>query len=309
MEVQKSPEEVFTEMLLGGTEKKAEQAPPKEETPQAPRALTQRSVFSHPDAHPFVLDLVLLKHFDLEWLEWLPDTLFKEIELTFGTSIAEVNRLKILATQNLHVTDSFWDQWEVFEKVIASLNGIIPRVGFIQPPDLGLLMAGVDMANEVRKETFSEEVSRYCAGVFLYENVHYAPEPLSFCQPYITQPTFHCNDCGKTGSALPPFDGVCPSCGGHFETEHPLSLRPDPEKVQRGFGQNVTTGTTFDPGPTKARFEEFEKMSPDKLVSAIRETPEDIQAAKLITAIDFRNFRARQLKEQLESLRGWLETA
>lgn len=305
-----SSEDAFMEMLM---EKKAEEAPPPSpEAPAAapspaPRQLTSRSVFSHPEAHPLALDVVLLKHFELEWLTWLPETLFLEIERTFNTSIAEVNKLKILAAQTLHVIDTFWEEWEIFEKTIWALNGQVPRLDTIQPPDLPMLMAGVDMANSIRQESYNEEISRYCAGVLLYENVHYAPEPLDFCQKYVEQPMYKCNDCEQVGSALPPFEGMCWSCGRHFDQEHPFKFEPDPDAVRRGLGRNLTLSKTFESEPTKRRFEELNKLNAEQLKTAIRETPEDIQAAKLITAVDYTKHRAQQLAEQLESLRGWLE--
>lgn len=301
------PEDIFAEALM---EKKAEVAPPPQQpevaapptSQQSPRPLTSRSVFSHPEAHPLALDLVLLKNFELEWLTWLPETLFVEIEQTFGSSIAEVNKLKILAAQTLHVVDTFWEEWEIFEKTVWALNGQVPRLDTIQPPDLPMLMAGVDMANSIRQETYGEEVARYCAAVFLHENVFYAPEPLEFCQKYIEQPTYKCNDCSQVGSALDPFNGTCWSCGGHFDAEHPFKFEPDTV-----HGRNVTVIKTFDPEPTKARFNVLNQLSGDQLKSAIHETVEDIQAAKLITAVDYTKFRSQQLAEQLTSLRGWLE--
>lgn len=300
------PEDAFADALM---EKKVEPAPPPTvpQEPTAPKSLTSRSVFSHPEAHPVALDLVLLKNFELEWLQWLPDTLFSEIEKTFNTSIAEVNRLKILAAQTLHVTDAYWVNWEIFEKVLWALNGQVPRVDVIQPPDLSILMSGVDMADGIRHEAYGEEVGRYAAAVFLHENVFYAPEPLEFCQKYITQPTYKCEDCGQTGSALPPFAGVCWSCGEHFDSEHPFKFQPDPEAVKRGAGRKIVLKDTYEPGPTKARFEELNSMPADKLRSSIKETVEDIQAAKLIIAIDYMKYRSQQLAEQMTSLRGWLE--
>jgi len=306
----KRPDEIFFENLIGTKEsqEKMAEVPPPAPTP-SPRPLSSKSIFSHPDAHPVVLDLALLKHFQLEWFTWLPETLFSEIEKTFKTSIADVNRLKIMAAKTLHVVDAFWDHWEIFEKAIQALNGMPPQLDVMQPPDLPFLLAGVDIADSIRKEDFHEQVARYCAAIFLYENVHYAPEPLEFCQPFISQPTYHCKDCDKVGSALPPFDGLCSSCAGHFNKPLTVDFKPDKEKLDKGFGRNITLGVTYDPAPVKARFEVLDKMDPQKVAGAIRETPEDIQAAKLITAVDFKNFRAQQLKEQLGSLRGWLEMA
>lgn len=301
------PEDIFAEGLMEKKEAPVAPTAPAPEPP-APKSLTSKSVFSHPEAHPAALDLVLLRHFNLEWLQWLPDTLFFEIEKTFSTSIAEVNKLKILAAQTLHVTDVFWENWEIFEKVIWSLNGQVPRVDVLQPPDLSILMAGVDMANDITRHDFGEEVARYCAAVFLHENVFYAPEPLSFCQKYISQRTYTCQDCHKVGSALPPFDGMCTSCGGHFDHEHAFSFQPDEDAVRRGVGRRLTFAETFDPEPTRKRFLELDATPPNQLLSSIKETAEDIQAAKLITAVDFVKHRSQQLVEQLTSLRSWLET-
>lgn len=308
----KISEEVFFAGLQGLT-KKAKEAPPVPleaevvAPPVVQRPLSSKSLFSHPEAHPIALDLALLKHFHLEWFSWLPETLFSEIEKTFGGSIAEVNRVKIMAVQTLHVTDVFWDHWEIFEKTLSALNGIPTLFDVVQPPDLGMLLSGVEMANAIRKEEFGEEVCRYVAAVFLYENVHYTTETLAFAQNYISQPTYLCQDCDKLGSALPPFDGICTSCGGYFTSDTPFNFKPDPEAVKRGAGRNLKYGLTYDPAPVKARLGELEGLSADKLSIAIKETPEDIQAAKLIAAIDFAAFRAGQLTEQLDSLKGWLE--
>lgn len=301
--VQKTAEENFFEALVGKPE---ETSVPQVEEATA-KKISPRSVFSHPDTHPYVLDLAMIKHFQLEWLSWLPETLFKEIESTFQTSIAEVNKLKLLAVQTLHVTDMYWSNWELFEKIIWALNGHVPRLDSLQPPDLSILYSGVDIAHSVREETYSEEVSRYCAAVFLHENVFYAASPLGFCQEYITQPSYLCKDCEKNGSALPPFDGLCSSCGGHFSDANPLNFKPDPEAVRRKAGQNLTFSNTYDPEPTKKRFEELNAMT--NPASSIKETVEDIQAAKLIVAVDYMAYKAKQLSEQLTALRGWLEMA
>ena len=309
----KTAEQFFYEGL---TEKLAEVLPPPipepivaPPAPSVPKQLTHRSVFSHPEAHPVALDMVLLKHFQLDWLSWLPETVFKEIQETFNTSIAEVNKIKILATQTLHVIDAFWEEWEVFEKTVWALNGMIPRVDAVQPPDLPMLFAGVDIASHIAQHEYSEEVARYCAAIFLHEGVVYAPSPLNFCQQYISQPYYKCKDCDKKASILPPFDGFCSSCAGHYEREHPLKLEADPEAVKRGAGQNLSFDLTFDPNPVKTRFQELNKMPADKLAKAIKETQEDIQSAKLIGAIDFQRYRAKQLSDQLTSLRSWLEAS
>lgn len=280
-------------------------APP---APSIPKSLTSRSVFSHPEAHPVALDVVLLKHFQLDWLSWLPETLFPEIQNTFNTSIAEVNKIKILAIQTLHVIDAFWEEWEVFEKTIWALNGMIPRVDAVQPPDLPMLFAGIDSVNHIAQNKFGEEIARYTAAVFLHEGVIYAPPPFDFCQIYICQPYYICNACNKKGDAFPPFDGLCSSCAGHFDSEHPFKFKPDQAALNKGHGRDIKILKTFDELPVKQRFEVLDKMSPEQLAKNITENAPDIQSAKLIGAIDYKKYRAKQLSDQLTSLREWLES-
>jgi hypothetical protein len=268
---------------------------------QALRPVTKNNLFSHPEAHAFVLDLALLKTFGLDWLKWDPDTIFTEVQRVFKTSIADVNRVKIMVTMTLHVTDVLWDQWEVFENGILALNGIIPRTNLIQPPDIPLLMSGVDIINSIRKEDFDEEVARYSAACFLNDEVSYAPEPLEFCQVYISRPRYRCGECDKEGSALPPFNGHCDSCSRKFE-DHPFNFKPaedskdDPSKLEYY--------TVLNPEPTKKRFEELIKL-PAKEVK-IREVGEDIEAAKLIAATDYMKFRRLQRDRQLAEIKDWM---
>jgi len=274
-----------------------------------PTPVSSKNLFSHPDAHPVVLDMALLKVFQVEWFDWLSDTLFAEIEREFDTHINAGNRLKIMAAKTLHVIDAFWDHWEVFEKVIAGLNGIVPQVALLQPPDLAALYAGVDIASGIRQETYSDEVKRYCAAVFLHEGVTYAAPPLDFCQEYISQPIYRCRDCEQTGSALPPFDGHCPTCTQKYEQDKAFSLKPDPDMKDKTKGVNLEYHLTYESQPTKKRFEELSKLPAEQAADAIQETAEDVESARLIIATDFMKYRSMQLKTQLESLKGWLEAS
>jgi len=214
-----------------------------------------------------------------------------------------------MATMTLHVIDVFWEKWEIVEKTILALSGIIPRVGVIQPPDISMLVVGVDIANTVRKEEFGEEVSRYTAACFLHDNVSYAPDPLDFCQLYLSQPRYKCLECGKEGSALPPFNSHCDSCSRKFE-DHPFNFKPaedskdDPERVEYSM--------VLDPAPTKTRFEELIKVDPSDLrIQEVAEDieaaiAEDIEAAKLISATDYMRFRQKQRDRQLSEIKDWM---
>jgi len=270
---------------------------------QVNRPVSKSNLFSHPEAHPFVLDMALLKTFQLDWLKWDPDTLFSEIRETFSTSVADVNRMKILATMTLHVVDAFWEQWDVFENTILALNGVIPRIGHMQPPDAALLMAGVDIVASIREEEYSDEVSRYTAACLLNEGVTYAPKPLEFCQQYVSQPRYHCTHCGKKGSALPPFDGRCDSCSRRFE-DHPFNFKPAEDA--KDDKKDVEYSLTYDPSSVKKRYEELVSLHPSKV--RIQETADDIESARLIIATDYMSLRRRQRDRQLSQIKNWMVT-
>jgi hypothetical protein len=302
-------EERFLTGLMGGELAPAPPPPPVEKVAEEPaiRPITAKNLFSNPDTHPVVLDFALLKQFKLDWLTWLPDTLFHEIEQTFKTSIADINRTKIQATQTLHVVDSFWEEWEIFEKTLAALTGVVPLVEVMQPPTLDQLYTGIDIAHSVREETFSEEVARYIAAIFLHEDVHYAAPPLEFCQPFISQPVYACGHCNKKASALPPWDGLCESCGGHYDQEHSLTFKADPEKAAKGWGQDVTVSNTYEFESVKKRFEALNSL-PNPSEHLNLDSADDVQAGRLIVAIDHMNHVRRQMKEQLSALKPWLES-
>lgn len=305
-------EDAFYKGLVGAEKLAATQpippATPVVTPPAVAKPVTYKNLFSHTETHPVVLDFALLKQFQLEWVDWLPETLFREIELTFKTSIAEVNRLKIMAIQNLHVTDAFWNDWAVFEKVIASFEGFAPQPTNMQPPELGSLFAGVDIANTIRAEKFGDEVCRYIAACFLSHDVTYAPAPLGCAQKFITQIKYVCKDCGNTGSVSPPFAECCASCTHQYDSEHSFSLKPDAALLAKGVGKNLEYKATYDPeaAGVVARFKQLVGLPVDQLKESIREDACDIEAARLIIATDFMKFRTKQLHEQLTSLGPWL---
>ena len=64
---------------------------------------------------------------------------------------------------------------------------------------------------------------------------------------------------------------------------------------------------TYDPMPAKRRFEELSKLPPEKV--DIKEVSDDIEAGRLLIAMDYKEMRNTQLKEQLKTLKNWLEMA
>ena len=259
--------------------------------------------FSFHDAHPVALTLVLMEKFGTEWLEWEPDTLRREILTTFrATSVSEQNWQKIQAVRVLTSTMGFWNEWHIFEKIIQALNNNVPRFDITQRCTLSQLMAGVDIANTIRRETYNDETQRYVAACALDEGAVYLPAPLDFAQRVLSEPTYHCKVCGNVDTD--DLDGRCDFCTAKFVGEHPLSMKPDPH-VPKDAGVYVDRFLKRDPTEVEKRFNELKEKGPDGLGLDENKT-EDVQASKLVVAYDYMQLRNRQLTEQLEELKSWV---
>ena len=217
----------------------------KEEKPAPTTAVmapvTHKNLFTHPDTHPIILDMVLLKTFKMEWFGWLTDTLLVEVRRKFG-NISDVNKLKLLAVRSLHANDVFWTDWEVFEKVLLSLVGVPPKWDMLNPIEAPFLVAGVDIANKVRTEEFSNEIDRYIATCLIHDGLFVAPPPLAHVQPLLAKKTYKCGDCGKVGAIdKDTFNGTCTDCSRTYDDSDNLSLNHAPSKkaLAEGRGTNL----------------------------------------------------------------------
>lgn len=154
----------------------------------------RRSLLTYQDTHPVVLDLYLLNAFGPEWYDWDPNTVWAEaIRVTGSPNVSEVNRHKIQAIRAVHMTNASFRRWELFEKIIAAFNGVVPRFDIVQKPDLGQLLSGVDSMITLRQELFSDEVTRYIAAAVMTDGVFWVPDPLTFVNPFLKarQPELH----------------------------------------------------------------------------------------------------------------------
>lgn len=248
-------------------------------------------VFEDPYAHPLILYLLCMKKLDSSWTTWISDTILMEIERVFNTKCSLENFNKLQAAKTLYSSDTFWEEWEVFKNIVLALDGKALGTKTMVAPDTATLMNSIEIANLIRKQSFNEEISRFTATCLLYDDVHYAPAPLDFCQVYITQPMYKCKDCGKNASALPPFKGQCESCSKTYEGPKALNFKPKNDE-----GWNVDYYLTYDSEPIKKRLEELSKEA----TPTINETPEDIQCAKLLIARDYSLLKLKEFNNQVK---------
>jgi hypothetical protein len=273
------------------------------ESKDSTTAVTLRNLFTHQDSHPVVLDFALLKAFGLEWYGWEAETIWAEVRRVFQMHISEVNRAKVNTLKTLHVSNTPWDHWQVFEKIVQGLNNVVPHWGFMQAPTLEQLYSAIDMLEHIRTVEFSHEVKAYIATAVLHEEVTFVPPPLSFVQLEVSKPYYHCKDCGHEYSAL-FHDGFCDSCTQKMDHEQGLSMKPKQELLNQGIGKNMETRLRHDPEAVQKRWDAVGHQPLEKI--ELEETEVDIQVAKLLVARDYMNVRRRQLTEQLVTLKAWL---
>jgi hypothetical protein len=190
-----SPEEAYLDALKGT------RPPPPPEA--GTKAIRLRSFLAHHDAHPFALDVLLLKLFGPQYFDWEWATIKGEIRHRFSSTISELNFNKIEAMRTLHRSDRAWSRWEVFEKVVQAINNNIPMFDRMQRCSLEQLWNGARIMGLVRKERFKLDVPRYVAAVFHEDSVWHCPGPLSFARSLVRQDP-------EVGRAFKAYDGKRP---------------------------------------------------------------------------------------------------
>lgn len=146
--------------------------------PAPPANVTLRSLFSHPAAHPIVLDLIVFNKYGLEWMEWEPETVQAALQKDFG-NVSDLALSKLMAMRTLHVSGAFWREWEVFGWCCMALNGIFPDFQVMQVPSVEQCAIAVDIANRTRSDvSWSEEVRIYLSTVHVHQGIEVAQPPL-----------------------------------------------------------------------------------------------------------------------------------
>lgn len=138
--------------------------------------------FQHPDAHPGVLDILLLRKYGPEWMLWEPETLQFRIPQDFRTNdVSDLNMAKIQAMKTLHCVDTPWQQWEVFVWCAQPLNGLFPDFETMQVPTVSSCLVAIDIFNLVRTDVlWSTELKAYLATVWRHEGMFVPTAPALF---------------------------------------------------------------------------------------------------------------------------------
>jgi len=141
--------------------------------------VTAQNIFRSPDAHPLVLDMLLLQRYGHEWLGWEPEALEVILASDLNSSISDVNFAKINACKTLHLVDTFWERWEVFNWCTMALNGVTPDFHIMQVPTFAQCLVAADIANRIRDDVeYSAEVKHFMAAVLRHDGLLLSQAPI-----------------------------------------------------------------------------------------------------------------------------------
>lgn len=150
------------------------------EPPPAPAR--RINLLQHPDSHPVVLDVMLLRDYGPEWLEWDFETLLYRLRKDYNTpNVSDVTKDKLQGIKAIHMVDSFWQDWDVFSHITLAFNSV--PVDFSVAPQITLKQASVavDMAKRMRGEVpWSEEMLAFLHQLHIFDGYAVSIPPLEF---------------------------------------------------------------------------------------------------------------------------------
>lgn len=131
----------------------------------------------------------LVSEFGKDWVFMENDTMFQEWE---GRFIPEDGydyiRNKINALKTLYLSNSFYEDHLVFEKIISAICEIEISWEDDQEPDvseINFAFKDIEEIMSLDKEFFCSEIRGYVAGIAQLEGMILLPERLSFAQNYL----------------------------------------------------------------------------------------------------------------------------
>lgn len=156
-----------------------------ESTWRADKVAEDRQFLLEPDVCPIVYANEMSQKYGRDWLAWEPETLWETIRKDWSTYPNEEAKNKLMAIKVVMANESFWHEWEVFEKVCSAFNGRIPSFSIMEDLSVAELALGVQLVSKLKRREFQDEVKAYVASDAFEEGYVLLPEPLDFAQEYL----------------------------------------------------------------------------------------------------------------------------
>ncbi len=227
------------ERIVAGVRSWGQDMPPvvktaelRDEGEEAP-AVTATNIWRHPHASPAVLTLLLLDRYGEEYVEWEPAVLRQTLERD-DIKLSNNAWTKILAARCALGSPSPWKQWEVFHYVCLGLSGDSPNFIYMEEPELGHLLAGMEFMKMVDPEREpQEEIDKFVAAAFRHDGVLYIPGPLDFAQDELEERKLKCRRCGAVHRD--DNDQRCVTCGSPQLDTLPYEYEAEKAETRRLF--------------------------------------------------------------------------
>lgn len=144
--------------------------------------VTVKNFLFHPDTHPLILNLAMLRKYGPEALVWDVAVLEAYMPKDFGaSSISHVNLHKLEACRAAHLSDAAWEEWHVFGWTTMALNGIPPDFEVLQIPTTAQCLVSLDILQRIRRDLHpSQEVQTYLRKVLRFEDIYLALPPAEY---------------------------------------------------------------------------------------------------------------------------------
>lgn len=245
--------------------------------------VTMKNIWRHPNAHPLVLTLILLDKYGPAYLDWEPEALrqtLKKDEILLSDS----TWTKILAARVVLLSGSPWRQYEQFHWVVTGLAGKPPSFVYMERPEIGFMMAGIDTMKMMdRQRPFAEDIGKFVAAVLRDRGIAYAPVPLQFAQEDLDDRHILCGNCGT--HEKDDHDTKCVACGSK-------DLKRLPGVFESLRDQ------------TKKLFDERKKLPLEKAVDGLGQDAAGEATYKLLVHNEYKNQIRAQLVAQLRMLKA-----
>lgn len=146
--------------------------------------MTVRSLLLEERYPATVLYTLCLKTFGSEFHEWEPETIWMELQDEFKVDPVDSNKDKIISAVTLVTSNSFYEDFRVFEAVCKGLNGESGDLEWLTPltPEEVTWAVVESRILDSTPEDFSLEVATYTAETLRLGGIYHCPKPLTFCQ-------------------------------------------------------------------------------------------------------------------------------
>ena len=142
----------------------------------------EREFLLAPDTGPVHLANQMNAKYGRGWLDWEPETLWETIRKDWLTYPNEESKNKLMAIKVLMASESFWNDWEVFEKICIAFNDRVPNFHVMDDLSTAELTLAVRLASKLKKRSFGSEVQAYVASEGSEDGYILLPEDLAFAQ-------------------------------------------------------------------------------------------------------------------------------